>query len=542
MKIDRRAALLGGAGAIAAAGAGAVGWHAVQDDEPNTIMGGANVQLGHRLRDGRFPTPTRTEDVTVLVVGGGVAGLATAWTLADAGVEDFVLLEMEGEVGGNARSGQNAVSAYPLGAHYLPVANREARALVHLLERLGMITGSDASGAPVYDPYQLCADLQERVLWQGRWHEGLVPVTGISAADRRDLAAFHAAMERFRFAVGTDGRPAFAVPIAYSSDDPQFTDLDGVDFASWLAQQGWRSPILLAHLRYCCRDDYGCEPQDISAWAGIHYFAGRRGWAAADVADNVLTWPEGNARLTQAMAAAVAPKTRGKSLAFAVERNDNGGASVDYFDVDAGHSVRIQAKAVVMAMPHFVARRIAPELVSDADGFSYSPWLVANVTLNRRPAGSGAALAWDNVGFVGESLGYVVATHQSQAMGSQTTVVTWYLPLSQGDPVTRRRELLSRPASYWRDMVVADLLRTNPELDGAITDVALWRWGHAMVRPTPGFITRTAPATRAASSAPIFLAHSDLSGLSLFEEAHYRGVVAAEAVMQLIGHPFESRI
>jgi hypothetical protein len=195
-----------------------------------------------------------------------------------------------------------------------------------------------------------------------------------------------------------------------------------------------------------------------------------------------------------------------------------------------------------MAMPHFVAARIAPDLVGSASGFSYAPWLVANVTLDRAPAGPGSALAWDNVPFIGESLGYVVATHQNRSMGNGPTVVTWYMPLSRGEPKERRRELLSRPADHWRDMVVADLVRTNPDLEGAIRDVDLWRWGHAMIRPTPGFMMRTAPVARAMAQPPLFLAHSDLSGLSLFEEAHYRGVDAAEAAMRHIGHSHESRI
>lgn len=476
------------------------------------------------------------------MVGGGVAGLAAGWTLADAGLDDFALLELEDETGGNARGGRNAVSQYPLGAHYLPVANREARALHHLLERLGMIVGRAPDGAPRYDPYQLCADLQERVLWQGKWHEGLIPQTGLSVSDRDDLAAFHAAMEVFRHAVGDDGNPAFALPIAYSSVDAAFTTLDNQDFAHWVAAQGWRSPVLLGHVRYCCRDDYGCEPQDVSAWAGIHYFAGRRGWAAEGASDNVLTWPAGNARLTRGMAAAFSDKIRTGRIVYHVEHDGDGGVAINSFDVAAGTSIRTVARAAILACPHFVATRIAPDLVGDAAEFSYAPWLVANVTLDRPPAGRGAALAWDNVGFVGDSLGYVVANHQTRALGDAPTVVTWYLPLSMLDPAEGRRALLSRPASHWRDRVVADLLRTNPELGGAIRDVALWRWGHAMVRPTPGFITRTAPAARAAAVPPLFLAHSDISGLSLFEEAHYRGVDAAEGAMRYLGHPHESMI
>jgi hypothetical protein len=39
---------------------------------------------------------------------------------------------------------------------------------------------------------------------------------------------------------------------------------------------------------------------------------------------------------------------------------------------------------------------------------------------------------------------------------------------------------------------------------------------------------------------PLMLAHSDIGGLSLFEEAHHAGVSAAEAAMRHLGHPFET--
>ena len=63
-----------------------------------------------------------------------------------------------------------------------------------------------------------------------------------------------------------------------------------------------------------------------------------------------------------------------------------------------------------------------------------------------------------------------------------------------------------------------------------------------MIRPEPGFVWGTAPAARAAAKPPLFLAHSDLSGLSLFEEAHYRGVDAAEGAMRMLKHAHESLI
>jgi hypothetical protein len=535
MRVDRRAVVagLGLAGAVAAVG---VGWRATRRPPPPVTLAGADMERGHRLRDGDFPEPSETEEARLVIAGGGVAGLAAGWTLAEAGFVDFQLLELEDAVGGNARSGRNDVSAFPLGAHYLPVANREARALRHLLTRLGIITG-EADGMPVYDPLHLCADLQERLLWRGSWQEGLIPRTGLDARDEAHLAAFDAAMRAFSARMGADGKPAFATPLAYSSRDADLMALDRVGFAAWLDEQGWDSPVLRAHVRYGMRDDYGCEPADVSAWAGIHYYAGRRGWAAGEAADNVLTWPEGNDRLARGMADRFRNNIRSGRIVHRVIR-DGGRILVDSFDVARRATVRTRTRAAILAMPHFVTAHVAPEL-PPAPAFGYAPWLVANVTVDRLPAGRGAPLAWDNVSSTSNSLGYVVATHQGPAAIPGASVLTWYLPLSDMSPSEGRRQLTERPAEDWRELVIADLLGMNPDLEGAIRSVDLWRWGHAMIRPVPGLIWGAAGAA-ARAEPPLFLAHSDLSGLSLFEEAHYRGVLAAEGAMRHLGHDFES--
>src|SRR5690349_15064338 len=77
---------------------------------------------GHLLRDRKFfPPPKRTIKVPVAIVGGGIAGLSAAWRLRKQGFKDFVLLEMNEQAGGNARSGENEITAYPWAAHYVPV-------------------------------------------------------------------------------------------------------------------------------------------------------------------------------------------------------------------------------------------------------------------------------------------------------------------------------------------------------------------------------------------------------------------------------------
>lgn len=500
-------------------------------------LGGADYRRGHKLRDGGFPEPSGPEEqIGLLIAGGGVAGLAAGWRLAEAGFKHFALLELEDTTGGNARSGRNAVSAYPLGAHYLPVPNQEAVALRHMLRGFGMLVG-EQDGKPLYDPYQLCADLEERLLWRGEWQEGLFPQSGLKSADIIERDAFNAAMKEFSQAIGEDGRPAFAIPMAYSSTDPLFTVLDSESFAHWLDAHGWNSKILRAYVRYCCRDDYGTEPEQVSAWAGIHYFAARRGWAANDDGDRELTWPEGNGRLVSRMAASFSSRICAGRSVFRVAR-DGENVLVDSFDHARQRSVRTRAKGAILAMPQFVASYVAPD--TRKDGFSYAPWVVANVTVSRHPRGKGVPLAWDNVSTGSNSLGYVVATHQTESGGDGPTVLTWYLPLSDMPPQRARKLMLSRTLPEWQAIVRDDLLMINPDLAGAIKRIDVWRWGHAMIRPTPGFLMN--PARKAARELipPIVHAHSDLSGLSLFEEAHYRGVIAAETSMRYLNHPFES--
>jgi hypothetical protein len=63
-----------------------------------------------------------------------------------------------------------------------------------------------------------------------------------------------------------------------------------------------------------------------------------------------------------------------------------------------------------------------------------------------------------------------------------------------------------------------------------------------MVRPKPGFVWGEARLKAAESIGPVHFAHSDLSGFSIFEEAQYRGVVAAETVLRTLRIQFTSSV
>jgi hypothetical protein len=60
------------------------------------------------------------------------------------------------------------------------------------------------------------------------------------------------------------------------------------------------------------------------------------------------------------------------------------------------------------------------------------------------------------------------------------------------------------------------------------------RWGHAMIRPRAGFMWGTARREGAKPFRSIHFAHSELSGVALFEEAFDQGLRAAKEVLNSI--------
>jgi len=494
---------------------------------------GAGHSIGHLLRDpDRLPPPSTSERRAVAIVGGGVAGLAAAWQLSRRGVGDLVVLELEDSPGGNARGGVSATSPYPWGAHYLPLPGPDARAVRVLLRELGVIEGFDRAGRPAYDERHLCHAPQERLFLHGRWHEGLFPWSGATAEDRTQYESFRAEMERYRRWRDAGGRRAFAVPRAAGAPGA-FAALDRTSMAEFLAARGYTSRRLRWWVEYACRDDYGTDLAGTSAWAGVHYYAGRD--PDPEYGDVVLTWPEGNAWLTRRLAEPVTDRLRLGHLVVNVEPVGDR-VAVDALDARAERTHRILAREVVLACPVFVAARLyrpwrerPPRFVR---AFHYAPWLVANLHLDRRPAGaSGAPPAWDNVLYEGEGLGYVVATHQSLRTHDGPTVLTYYRSFSGADPDGARRALLQAAWASLRDQVLRDLARPHADLARAVRRLDVMRYGHAMVRPEVGFVCGADLAEAAgALTGPVHLAHADLSGFSLFEEAFEWGTRAAAAV------------
>ena len=543
--MNRREFLLTSAGIAA----GAASCQSFRPEGTSSQISGAfagpSVQIGHLLRDGGIPAPDRERRATVVIVGGGIAGLSTGWKFQRAGFHDFELLELEPEVGGNAISGVNDYTPYPWGAHYVPQPTPESKSVIELFEDLGVIEGRSPSGAPIYQERMLCFDPQERLFLHGRWQQDLLPTVGVAQRELDQYQHFHEVIDRYAAYRDEEGRKAFAIPMERSSRDPDLLALDRLSMLDFLLQNGLDSPSLHWYVDYACRDDYGCRSADVSAWAGIHYFASRPGHNREDAP--VLTWPEGNGWIVKQLRKRLEARITTNALVYGLKPHRSG-VMVDVYYPREGRSERLMAQDVVCACPTHLVPYLIPDMPSSRKdtlrSFEYAPWMVANLTLKgfpKEPPG-GTPLCWDNVIYDSDSLGYVVATHQSLRTQLDGTVFTCYYPLTGQDPVKERHRLLETGWSAWVEVILKDLSRPHPDSPGLIQHIDLYRWGHAMVRPRPGFVWGEARRLAAEACGRITFAHSSLSGFSLFEEAQYRGVYAAERLLTQYQIPFVSSI
>jgi len=530
-----------------------------RDDTP-TYSGawvGANAERGHRVREAKaaaLPAPSAQRRAGALIVGAGISGLAAARALMRAGIDDVHVFDLEDAAGGNSRGHVLGGMACPLGAHYLPVPTASAVEVIDLLESLGL--RRTERGAVVYDERTLCHSPQERLFIAGHWHDGLLPpVDALPAAERAatlaQYRAFAALVERH----GASG--AFSIPTARSRWSAALDALDALPFAAWLDAQNITAPALRWYLDYCCRDDYGAGTAQVSAWAGLHYFASRHGFHVPGDSsderpqerDGVLTWPEGNAWLARRLAEPLRERLHTGAVALRVSES-RFDASVDVWDARTQQTVRWTAPQVILAVPLFIATRLLdapPDALRQATAaMRHAPWLVGNLLLREAlDDHPGAPPSWDNVmydaGSVGTgagantdvappSLGYVDAMHQSTRSVPGPTVLTTYWALGGNTPAqlqAQRERLLREPWSAWAGAVVADVARMHPDLLPKLAQVDLMRYGHAMSIPVPGLRSSAALRALAAPQRRVHFAHSDVSGYSVFEEALYQGTRAA---------------
>jgi protoporphyrinogen/coproporphyrinogen III oxidase len=393
---------------------------------------------------------TETVDAThdVVVVGGGIAGLATAWHLRDL---DVLVLEASDRLGGRIRSEPRGDVWLNFGAH---VFGGEGSATGRLLTetrvesarvegRLAAVALGDrvvASGAVETYPFRLPLPLRSRV-----------------ALVRAGL--------RLRLAVRRYGGVAAERP-GESAAARQQRMLDFLDDRSFSDFIGPLPADVDAIFRATLNRSSG-EPEELAAGYGIGYF--HLVWNRdAGLSRNILGGPS---RLIEALAAGVDGRIRTGAEVTEVVPNRSG-VSIRYLQGGVEHEVH--ARSAVVATPAFVTREIVRELPADTDAalasVRYGPYVVgAFLTTETRP------MAWDDLYALatpGRSFGMLFNT-ANVLRGEGRQPGGSLMVYAAADAA---RALQDLDDDEVRTRFLADLASIYPAAAAAVSEVAIQRW------------------------------------------------------------------
>lgn len=532
---------------------------------------GDDFSTPHRWRDGKLaslldkPGPiTRTVDVAI--VGGGIAGLVSAWRLEKAGVRDYVVFDRSDTLGGMAVSGKTGNRQYPWGAHYVDPPSHDNKGLCKLYEDLKVIVGYHPKDKrPICDPAHIVKPPHRNILAGGRWRRGLIPWGMATPHDRKCMAAFAEDMDYWARFRDKAGRRAFGFPIEACSREPVVRALDGITMLAYLRTKKWLSPLLLWAINDRCIDEFSLPVEHISAWAGIQYFASveplpmlptPKGFPSdpivekIDPSDRRMSWPDGNAFLARQLIGKLpAQKCMPSHMVLRIKQSDDH-AMLTVIDMKKQTTTRVKARYVIFAAPKYMIYHCMPELVPTRKAFRdilYVPWMVGAVHVRRPPSfPKGHSLAWENNRFRSWSQGYINPQHHTEptlgaSLGElrEPMVLSFYACLAH-QPHAQRREFLQEGWGFWARQMIEEMARMHPTLPETVTRVDVMRWGHAMHGPRPGFLFGGTWDAIRKPAGRVFFSQADTAGLAVFEQVVHRGIRVAEDVMRALPTSFSS--
>jgi phytoene dehydrogenase-like protein len=488
------------------------------------------LETCHAIRDGQtYTLPAPSGNLyDCIIIGGGISGLVAAWRLGKLGVTNFLLLEKEPVAGGVAREGTQGTQTFALGAAYSVYPFNQQ--LIDLYTDLGVVTGLDADGYPIVDPKYVVKSPTNNVYMNGQWYvdawETGMENLPLPQQALTDLLACRDEIDVLYNYVGADGLLAFDCPTDASTTDAAIRALDDISFAQWVEAKGWDPAVSQFFVRYT-KSALGTTPDKASAW-GMLNFLGSEFYP-------VQSQPGGNAYVVQMLAAKVG-SAKIKLNALVVRVVEEGG-EVHVAYLDNGTPVVLRAKTAIYAAPRHMVRYLVPGLAeanrNDYTEFHYSAYLIANVHVTKTPTG----VAYDN--WVHDECfftDFIVADwagldDPANAPASRANVLTVYCPLIGPND---RADMLTQPFEYYEQKILPDLERVLPGVTATITAFDLFRWGHPMLTPEPGFIFGTAREGAQAPLGAITFAASDVDGLPAFENAVATGYRAADEANAII--------
>jgi len=432
---------------------------------------GEHNEICHQVRDGhQFPRPTAAARHDIVIVGGGMSGLSAAWFLRD---RDFLLLEKEEHWGGNAYLEEYAGQAYATGTAY---TSKHEGGVMELCKELGI------EPLPIANPDGL---ILNREFVPHAWRDGLdhLPYPETVRESFRKFKGDMLKVDLLKRAAELDLTPLSDLLKDYA---PELT--------AWWDNYG--------------PSNWGATAVDTSALVGLGDFQD----FAGEAPDERATFPGGLGAITRKLAerlhAIHADRMLGGATTVAVEQ---GKSDVTVTYTHGGQVKAVTARAVIMAAPKFIARRIVaglPQAQQEAmHKIRYAPYPVVNVIFNKAVFNGGYDTWCPSNSFTDVIVADWVVRNQP-GYQQKNNILSFYTPLREPE---RARLLTEDGARELAANVLRDFQKLLPGSDVDPVEVHIYRRGHPMFMAAPGNYTKLIPAARQPMER-VFFANTDSHG------------------------------
>ncbi len=414
--------------------------------------------------------PAASESVPLVVIGGGVAGLSTAYFLRDL---NPIVLEGAPQFGGNSKGERIGDSTYSIGAAYL-VKPDQGSDVESFLNELSL--GSALKEEHGDETAVLYQGHVQKPFWEG-------------ATDSKLVADFEKVQKSFRRILQEQypDIPRFD-DSAISAED--FARWDSMNFNQWLQQEfGSVHPHVREYLELYAWSSFCGTLGEISAAQMLNFITSET--------DTILALPGGNAAITEQLYQRLVKQVgreRMRSGCFVIDIATNADGVRVLYEDGFGVLKSLQAKACVFAGPKMVASKLIAEMPDDQrramDGINYRAYVVANILLKEKIK-SPTYEMYCLKGQVPEAP-YAMSPSDreftdicfgSWAAEPQTDrgVITVYKSL----PYDGARQFLFSPSAHDKNKmqiqsqipeVLSSLNLTESDIDG----IRMTRWGHAL--------------------------------------------------------------